>query len=88
MLVDWQSLFIVVIFFKITTKPVGKTLVDCGHRFSKTAAAEGRPTATGIVRDHHRKSGILRAGPEGGFPSRECPNTTIRFASICSSVSK
>jgi len=73
MLIDRERLFLVVIFFKITTKPVRKTLVDRSHRFSKAATAEGRSTAPGIVRDHHCKSRILRAGPEGGFSQSRVP---------------
>ena len=43
----------------------GPTLA--GSAINEAAAGQGRTSATGGVRNHHRKAGIAGAGPDGGL---------------------
>ncbi len=67
MLVERQEVFVVAVFVEGIAEPVRIGRVDAADRLPEAAAGQGRTSATGGIRNHHRKAGIAGAGPDGGL---------------------
>ena len=63
-LIHRQVVYTVVVLGEVVAEPVGEAGVDALDRLAELTPAQRRAAATGVVRDDHGESLVLRAGPE------------------------